>query len=259
MKHSALVAVFALLLLVSCSSSSDILSPDQPNEADWVNLASQILSRSVSDPTGDFEASPSGAPPYSQPVAYAPADVTNVSFGLDDDYLYVQLDFDGNIPDAPQAISAAGEVESQTVLSQTFHLAMDTDNNDLTGGSGNGVEGVDVVFVVRADYGQGFEVMASHGLPSGEVSVLGGQIHGELGAGGSGSNFLLARFDLSTIDPASLPRGASVEVGGWSEAESNLYEDMTSDPLNTTSWSIPHASVPGSGVQGAHVPLHARN
>jgi len=259
MKQSILVTVLSLLLLVSCSSSTDLLSPDEPAQtADWVDGASEILSQSVTDPTGDFEVSPSGAPPYSQPVVFSPADVTHVAFGLDDDYLYVQLDFSGTIPEAPQAIEASGEVEAQTVLSQTFHLAMDTDNNDATGGTGNGVDGVDLCFGIRADYGQGFQVVASHGLPAGEVSVLGGEIHGEVGAGGPGSNFVFARFDLSTIDSRILPRGTTIEIGGWSEAESDLYQDMTSDPLRSTTWTIPSAPVNGSGTQDVNVLFQAR-
>ena len=259
MKHSVIVTVFSLLVLVSCTSSTDILSPESSQgDADWVNAASQALTQSIADPTGDFEASPTGGPPYSQPVAFSPADVTNVAFGLDENYLYVRLDYNGNIPDTPQSLSPAGEVESQMVLSQTFHLAMDTDNSDATGGTGQGVDGVDLCFALRADYGQGFQVVASQSIPAGEISMLGGQIQGEIGAGGPGSKFVFARFGLAAIDLQVFAPGATIEVGGWSEAESDLYNDMTSDSLRITSWSIPHAPVPGNGPNDVNVPFQAR-
>ena len=53
-------------------------------------------------------------------------------------------------PEGPQGLGPVGEIEEQTVLSQTFHLAMDTDNNNATGGSGHGVLGVDLDFGIRA-------------------------------------------------------------------------------------------------------------
>jgi len=97
MKHIVIMMFVGLVFLVSCSSGEDIFSTG-PGTADWVDDAVAILTESVTDPAGDFETGASGAPPYSTPVAFSPADVTQVAFGLDDDYLYLQLDFTGAIP-----------------------------------------------------------------------------------------------------------------------------------------------------------------
>lgn len=245
MRHSVLTILVATFFLVSCSSSDGFLN--SPYEADWVDDASAAMAEALSDPTGDFELGSDGAPPYTSPVAYSPIDVTQVVFGMVDDYLYMQLDFNAIIPSAPQTVPASGEVEQQSVTAQSFNFALDTDNNDATGGAGEGVDGVDFCFTVHADYGVGVEVTADYGIPSGGGFAGSGQLQGELGAGGPGSNFVLVRFDVSGVGQGVLPRGTQVEIGGWSVAESNLYDGLSTDSLDTDTWSVPAAPVGGIG------------
>jgi len=245
MRLSVLTVLVATFFLIACSSSDSIL--DSPYEADWVGDASAAMAESLSDPTDDFELGDGGAPPYSSPVAYSPIDVTQVVFGLVGNYLYLQLDFNGIIPTGPQTIPASGEVEQQHVLSQSFNFAMDTDRSDATGGSGGGIDGVDLCFGVRVDYGSSLQMDATYGVPSGPARTSGPQLQGELGAGGPGTNYVLMRFDVSGISPTILPRGESVEVGGWAVAASDLYDDLSTDTLRSGSWFVPHVPVGGSG------------
>lgn len=251
MRHSVFTILVATFFLVSCSSSSDGILGTPSGEADWAGDATTMMEEALTDPTGDFELGQTGAPPYSEPVVYSPIDVTRVVFGMVDNYLYMQLDFDGIIPSGPQSVQASGEVEQQYVTAQNFSLALDTDNSDATGGSGGGVDGIDLCFGVEADYGAGLQVNAAYGISSGPVGSCAGQLQGELGAGGPGSNFVLVRFDVSGLGAADLPRGNVVEVGGWSVAESDLYEGLTTDTLLTRSWSVP-TSVGGVGGSSEH-------
>ena len=246
MRHSVLTVLVATFFLVSCSSTSDsILST--PYEADWADGASTAMAESLTDPADDFEIGADGAPPYTAPVAYSPIDVTQVVFGMSGDYLYMQLDFNGIIPTGPQTVSASGEVEQQSVLAQSFNFALDTDNSDATGGSGGGVDGVDLCFGIHAEYGANFQINAAYGIGAGPIDTRGGQLQGELGAGGPGTNYVLVRFDVSAVSTAVLPRGSSVEIGGWSVAESNLYDGLSTDTLRNGSWTVPHAPVGGAG------------
>ena len=247
MRHSVLIILVATFFLVSCSSTDSILNPDTPQDAEWADGAAAVMAETLTDPAGDFELGAAGAPPYSSPVPYSPIDVTQVTFGMSGDFLYLQLDFNGIIPAGPQNVPAAGEVEQQYVLAQSFTFALDTDNNDGTGGTGGGIDGVDLCFAVQADYGEGLLVTAAYNLPAGPVNNVGAQLQGELGAGGPGSSFVLVRFDVSGINLTILPRGSVVEVGGWSVAESDLYDGLSTDTLRAGSWAVPHAPVGGVG------------
>ena len=251
MRHSVLTILVATFLLVSCSSSTDsILS--SPFEADWADGAAAVMTESLIDPAGDFEFGPLGAPSYSSPVPYSPIDVTRVGFGIAGDHLYLRLDFTGVIPTGPQSVPAAGEVEQQYVLAQSFNFVLDADNSDATGGSGGGIDGVDLCFGVHADYGEGLVISANYNIPSGPMTSSVGQLQGELGAGGPGSNFVLVRFDVSGLGPAYLPRGSMVEVGGWSVAESDLYDGLSADSLTAGSWTVPVGPVGGVGGSAEH-------
>ena len=252
MRHSVLIILVATFFLVSCSSTDSILNPDTPQDAAWADGAAAAMAETLTDPTGDFEIGDQGAPPYASPVAYSPIDVTQVTFGMVDDFLYMQLDFNGIIPAGPQNVPADGEVEQQYVLAQSFSFALDTDNNDGTGGTGGGIDGVDLCFSVHAAYGEGLQVTAAYGLPAGPVDTRGAQLQGEFGAGGPGSSFVLVRFDVSGVSPTILPRGSVVEVGGWSVAESDLYDGLSTDTLRTGSWAVPHAPVGGAGGNSDH-------
>jgi hypothetical protein len=258
LRHELLTVGIMLAFLVSCSSSEDLFTPGPSLEAEWVGDAAAAATETLTDPTGDFEIGGAGAPPYNEPVAYSPIDVTDVGFGVMGDYLYLRLGFDGVIPESPQILAASGEVEEQYVLAQAFNFALDTDNNDATGGTGEGVEGVDLCFTVEVDYGQGFQISASYGLPAGPIQTRGGQLSGELGSGGAGSDFLVVRFDVSGVDSSVLPRGTSVEVGGWAVAESDLYSGLTTDPLSTRLWTVPHRPVGGAGGSQQYTVLQPR-
>jgi hypothetical protein len=67
---------------------------------------------------------------------------------------------------------------------------------------------------------------------------------GELGEGGAGFDFAIARWDVSNMGSV-VPLGDTVELGSWSEAESfNLdgtlkYHHFAFDRIDSSVWVLP--------------------
>lgn len=242
MRTSLLPLLLLALPAVSCSSDAidDLLDP--PGDAEWVDTAMAAMSETIPDAANDYDFS---EPPYSQPVDYAPADVVSVQFGTDGDFFYLYVALDGTIPLQPYDMPASGEVEAQTVTGQSFSIVVDTDNDDVTGaGARNfngdgGLQGADIFFGFSLSYGGPADVYAHWDFAGNDIHYPSGQVTGELGAGGPGHAFFLARYDVSAIDSFYWPAGSTVELGGWSEAESDLYHEFVNDFLTTGDWTIP--------------------
>lgn len=236
-----LSALLCLVFAVGCSSDSAI-DTFFDDASDWIDDALASLTENISEATGDFD--PSDAP-YLTPYAFPSADVTDVSYGFDGDYFYVRVDLADVIPVDDVLVAAAGEVEAQTITGQSFSIAMDTDNSDLTGagaatrGLGSSIAGVDILFQIVMGYGGLTEVFANWDFAGGDFTLPGDQLAGELGEGGPGYDYFVLRYPIDSIPTFFFPAGSLIEVGGWSDAESDLYEQFVSDLLSTTSWSIP--------------------
>ena len=157
----------------------------------------------------------------------------------------VRVDLADVIPVDDVLVAAAGEVEAQTITGQSFSIAMDTDNSDLTGagaatrGLGSSIAGVDILFQIVMGYGGLTEVFANWDFAGGDFGLPGDQLAGELGEGGPGYDYFVLRYPIDSIPAFFFPAGSLIEIGGWSDAESDLYEQFVSDLLSTTSWSIP--------------------
>ena len=209
----------------------------------WPGDIGSILSSVLADPADDPEVAPGGGPPYV--THYAPADIRDVSLGMDGKYLYMRLDFSGILPHGNVYVPADGVVEEQTVHGQSFSINLDCDNSDVTGANGEGVKGLDIYFAINMLYGIETMAYANYDFPPpgdpnyGDVHYHNGHVEGEVGAGGPGYDFLLLRYDVSGVDPFFFPRGTTVEIGAWSEAESDLYHHFSFDPMNPSNWAIP--------------------
>ncbi len=184
-------------------------------------------------------------PPYSGPVSYPPVDVTEVAVGIDGDFLYMRVTYAGIVPSIVVHVPANGEVEEQWITNQGMNIALNTDGDQGTGGSGEGVSGVDIFFAVSFEYGQRHQVYTNWDFPDGDIHNHVGHLEGELGEGGPGFDYALARYPITTLG-AFLPRGSTVEIGSWSEAESYdgagnlLYHHFAFDRvIDGQSWVIP--------------------
>lgn len=194
----------------------------------WPENMSSIYSINDTDEAHDHQVAPGGAPDYENPVDYPPIDVVALSMGTDELFLYIRFDFAGNIPTAIDPVSHNGEIEQQQVLGQSISINFNSDNDLSTGAGGEGIDGIDIFFAFSLEYGKPPYVYANYGFPDGDIHNHLGQADGELGAGGPGSSYVLLRFLLSDVADY-LPRDRTLDYGGWSEAESNLYHHFSFD------------------------------
>lgn len=142
-------------------------------------------------------------------------------------------------------VQPSGEVEEQWANNQGMNIALNVDGDIDTGGGGEGVHGIDIFFAVSFDYGRRNQVYANWDFPDGDVHHNQQHMDGELLEGGPGHSFALVRYDVSNLG-SFFPRGQTVDVGSWSEAESydaqdNLkYHHFAFDRvIDGGSWVIP--------------------
>ena len=125
---------------------------------------------------------------------------------------------------------ASGNIQEQTVESQSTSVALDSDNN-----AGTGIEGgVDIVFSVNHEYEGESEAYAKYNLSSSDANHL----SGEVDDGGIGDDYVIVRYDTSQLGQY-FPRGDTVMVEFWSEAESNLYDHFDFEESDQVEWAIP--------------------
>ena len=196
----------------------------------WPSDIHSVYTLTSSEPSGDLDIAPGGTPPYSEPVNYPPVDVTGLSMGIMEDFLYIRFDFAGVIPVAEDPVAASGEVETQTVLGQSISVNFNSDGDLATGAGGEGIDGIDIFFAFSLDYGHPPYVYANYGFPDGDIHHHLGHSDGELGEGGPGYDYVVLRFRISDFADY-LPRGETLDYGGWSEAESDLYHHYAFDPM----------------------------
>ena len=224
----ALVLCPSLMLVIGCGPND---APTGPGfgpgddtvtfEAPWPEDLAATLTTVFTDGAGDQEALPPemAGPPYSGPVPYPAVDVTEILLGADAEFMYMRVQFASTIPSAAVHVSEAGEIEEQWVRNQGMNVALNSDGDIDTGGGGEGVSGIDIFFAVGFEYGQKTSVYANWDFPDGDLHNQMNHMLGEVGEGGVGHDFVLVRYDISQLG-AFFPRGATVDVGSWSEAES---------------------------------------
>ncbi|PCJ62584.1 MAG: hypothetical protein COA79_03465 [Planctomycetota bacterium] len=245
--------VMFCLLIGSCggdsssSNSGTAINDDAVTfNSPWPTDFSKIFKASFSDGEGDQIALPveMDAPPYADPVSFPSVDVTNISLGIEQDFLYMRVDYAGEIPLEEVKIPEKGEVESQIVKNQGMNISLNVDDDENTGSSGEGVQGVEIFFAVSFSFGIKNAIYANYDFPNGDIHLHQQQILGELGEGGPGYKYAIVRFDISKLGDF-LPRGKTVELGSWSEAESFnedgtlKYHHFAFDGFTAVKWDIP--------------------
>ena len=236
---SLVVTALASSVWVGCSDDGD----SGASGDSWPIDYGAVFSKIISDPADDLVPAPGGGSP-AYPVDYPPADVTQVSLGVQGDYLYIRIDFADVIPTAPVYIPANPPVEDQVVHEHVTNIAMDTDNDDATGCMGIFVDGVDVLFTVTVGYGlRGIRVNTLYDCIPGTDHYQ-SELPGEYGAGGSGYDTVTVRHNVFNLGNL-FPSGVNVEIDVWSEAMSfdsngiELYHHYAFDMLTPTNWILP--------------------
>lgn len=203
----------------------------------WPTEYSGIFSKFITDPADDLVMLWPDQPPY--PVSYSPVDVTQVSLGVQGHYFYIRVDYVGVIPTAPVDIPEDPPVEAQTVGSHCMDIAMDADNNGMTGGA----QGEEVLFQVGFDYGRNTLVWAGYDPVPG-IDYYQSEFEGEFSEGGPGNNYVIIRYNVEKLG-SFFPRGANVLVIPWAEATSfdssgnEFYHHFAFDDLTITTWTLP--------------------
>jgi hypothetical protein len=236
LRYLFLIGISALGLMTIIATGGD-----DGESAPWPTDYGTVFSKFISDPTDDFVFGQSDSPPY--PVSYPPVDVTLVSLGVQGKYFYIRVDYADVTPTLPVNIPENPPVEAQIVGEHDTSIVMDVDNDDLTGCSGVGIGGVDVMFQVRFDYGNRVNVHVAYDCPPGSGDNYQTVLPGSWGEGGPGHDYVIFRFNTSNLGNF-FPRGANVEVDGWAEAMSFsggrvLYHHFAFDELTPTTWTLP--------------------
>ena len=208
--------------------------------SDWPADTAPLLSEVHADASGDFlTLHPGEAPPVLIP--HAPGDATRISFGIEGNYLYLRLDFAALIPQAPVPVPAVGSVGPQTVEGQSVSLVINADGDTKTGGGASPwLEGVDLFVALNLRYGTDNLAYINYDFLDGDLHKHQGQVRGVVGEGGPGTTFVVARYDISSVPQAFLPRGSAVQAGSWVESESDLFHEMAVDTVLTDqTWLVP--------------------
>jgi len=207
-----------------------------PNPASdpWPEDYTSIFSYTIDDAGSDSGQDISGAPSYIDEIDYPAINVTKVSLGVEGKYLYMRLDYAGDVPSLPYQIAASGNIEAQTVEAQGTNIALEVDNNpDI------GAIGVDIFFAVNFDYGERTQVYANYDFSgTDDIHENNQHLEGELGEGGMGYDYVIVRYDTSGLG-RFFPRGDTVMVRFWSEAESSLYHHFAFEEIDAVEWTIP--------------------
>lgn len=218
------LAMWPLLMVgtVACAGGGDSTGPEGTTfDAPWPSNLNAVLTTTFTDPQGDQELLPpdQDGPPYSAPVAFPSVDITSIAVGVDGAFLYMRVDYAGVIPVDPAYIAPSGEIEEQWVTNQGMNIALNVDGDVGTGGGGEGVSGIDIFFAVSFDFGDRSLIYVNWDFPDGDLHHNVSQMDGELGDGGPGEDYAVVRYDISNLG-AFFPRGETVDIGSWSEAES---------------------------------------
>ena len=243
-RHLAVFPFIGLVFLTACGGDSGGSGSDSSTPINstvfaepWPADINGVYTAVHADLANDHDIAPGGAPPYTAAVNYAPVDVIGHSMGVDEGFLYIRFDFGGIIPLDKDPVPASGEIEAQTVRSQSISINFNSDGDLGTGAGGEGIDGIDIFFAFSLDYGHPPHIYTNYGFPDGDIHNHLGHAEGELGMGGPGYDHVVMRFRIADFS-AYLPIGVSLDYGGWSEAESNLYHHFSFDPMLPGSFYI---------------------
>jgi hypothetical protein len=216
--HRILPVAGCVILVMAYAGCPQFTAPP------WPTNYAPILTDQYVDAVGD-EVSPLGV------GTYPSIDVTDVALGVDNDYLYIRVDFAVPIPTVHQDVSGVWPFPSEYVKDQGFRLNLNVD----------GQFGGDVLFTCKLRYGEGYVLyVLSVEVPANLDPLVG---VGELGEGGSGYDYLIVRFDVSELG-SLFPRGTAVTAGLDASADSVDADDNMADSawdnVSVGVWNIPN-------------------
>jgi len=181
-----------------------------------------ILTLHIIDETDEEATQVEDTPP--EPVNYPPVNITKVSFGTDQGYLYIKFEFLGEIP----------VKKEDPVTKITVCILMDTDGNDSTGWCGyDALVGFYVFWGSLTDE-QHIDAIMKYNVRSvtdeEEAFRTADQMPVEY-KGGPGTNYVVLRVPMDIL---GLQSGQQIIVDIHAEAESKTYHHYAFDALRSS-------------------------
>jgi len=172
--------------------------------------------------------------------------ITSISLGVKGEYLYIKVEFEGVIPEQPPKTEEGGYV-----LTWTFTILMDVDNDTSTGW-----HGIDVLVgaVKRYNSDEGFGHGMVYNVPSIPDEEEAMRQADELllrYKGGLGYNYVVLEVPM---EKAGLQPGQTVIVDIHAEAESEEFHHYTFDALTAHNATYSGPDHPAGYVQQIVIP-----
>jgi len=217
-----LAIVFLALIIIAGICVSRILLINQNKIPLSDEEIESILTLHIIDETDEEATQVEETPP--EPISYPPVNITKVSFGTDQGYLYIKFEFLGEIP----------VKKEDPVTKITVCILMDTDCNDSTGWCGYDTLVGFYVSWVPPTGEQHLEAIMHYNVPSvtDEEEAFRSAEHMPVEyKGGPGTNFVVLRVPMDIL---GLQSGQQIIADIHAEAESETYHHYAFDALRSS-------------------------
>lgn len=218
------IALIGLIIIITAGA----FAPRPPPQAKEIPLSEEeiesILVLHVIDESDKEATEVEEAPP--EPINYPPVNITKVSFGTDQGYLYIKIEVLGELPTE----------KDDPVTKITICVLMDTDGNDSSGWHGyNALVGFYITWDPLGKYN--IEVYITYNIATTpdeeEAFENADHISGEY-KGGPGKNYVVLRVSMELL---GLESGQEVVMDIHAEAESEEYHHYAFDALMSSQYN----------------------
>lgn len=193
-----------------------------------------ILTFHIIDETDKEAAEVPESPP--EPVSYPPINITKVSFGVSEGYLYVKFEFLGKLPTEKE----------EPVTKITIGILMDKDCNYSTGWMGIDVNmGLEIEWdeAEQLIYGVGmiYDIPDMPRMEDENAAMHAGKYMDLPYAGGPGTNYVIIEIPMDVL---GLQSGQQVILDIHAEAESPEYHHYAFDALKNSQYNYDNPEQP---------------
>lgn len=207
-------------------------------QGEYISLSDEeienILTLHIVDETDMEAALVPGSPP--ELVSYPPVNITKVSFGVHEGYLYVKFEFVGKLPTEKE----------EPVTKITAVILLDKDCNYSTGWIGiDAVIGLDIEWDENGQliYGFGmiYDIPDTPNMEDEQAAVQAGKYMKLPYAGGPGYNYFIIQIPMDVL---GLQSGQQVIMEIHAEAESPEYHHYAFDSLKNSQYNYDNPDQP---------------
>ncbi|MEX2703020.1 MAG: hypothetical protein Q6368_008150 [Candidatus Baldrarchaeota archaeon] len=234
MQKKFVVVILLVLIIPGVLFAMNFLKPRdyeqgyEQHEGEYISLSEEeiesILTLHIIDETDKEAAIVPESPP--EPVSYPPVNITKVSFGVHEGYLFVKFEFVGKLPTEKE----------EPVTKITAVILLDKDCNYSTGWIGiDAVIGLDIEWDENGKliYGFGmiYDIPDTPNMEDEQAAVQAGKYMELPYAGGPGYNYFIIQIPMNVL---GLQSGKQVIMEIHAEAESPEYHHYAFDSLKNS-------------------------